>query len=123
LVRNRSVAQADISGFQELIDAATVVERKMALENETFSLLGRRAKPTIAALDGSAFGGGCEIALACDLIAAEAGQLVGLPEVELGLFLGPGGPVRMIRRIGEGCTKEMIFFGDPVPVETADGGG
>lgn len=112
-------AGSDIAEFQPLIEEGTVVEKKMAFENETFSLLSTMDKPTIAALNGSAFGGGLEIALACDLIVAEEGQVVGLPEVKLGLFPGSGGPVRVVRRIGEARAKEMIFFGDPVPVETA----
>lgn len=116
-------AGSDISEFPELIDTGTVVERKMAFENETFSLLSEMTKPTVAALNGSAFGGGLEIALACDLIVAEAGQVIGLPEVKLGLFPGSGGPVRMARRIGEARTKELIFFGDPIPVEQAEAWG
>lgn len=112
-------AGSDIAEFQDLIDTGTVVERKMAFENETFSLLSRLPQPTIAAMNGSAFGGGLEIALACDLIVAEQGQVVGLPEVKLGLLPGSGGPVRMVRRIGETRTKELIYFGDPLPVERA----
>lgn len=112
-------AGSDIGEFVQLIREGNVVERKMAFENETFSLLSTMSKPTVAALNGSAFGGGLEIALACDLIVAEQGQMVGLPEVKLGLLPGSGGPVRMARRIGEARTKELIFFGDPLPVETA----
>jgi enoyl-CoA hydratase len=112
-------AGSDIAEFQPLIQAGTVIERKMAFENETFSFLARLPKPTIAALNGSAYGGGLEIALACDLIVAEHGQVVGLPEVKLGLLPGSGGPVRMARRIGEARTKELIFLGDPIPVEQA----
>jgi enoyl-CoA hydratase len=112
-------AGSDIAEFPSLIDTGTVVERKMAFENETFSFLARLPKPTIAALNGSAYGGGLEIALACDLIVAERGQVVGLPEVKLGLLPGSGGPVRMARRIGEARTKELIFLGDPIPVEQA----
>jgi enoyl-CoA hydratase/carnithine racemase len=112
-------AGSDIAEFGDLITSGRVVEDKMAFENETFSLLGSIPKPTIAALNGSAFGGGLEIALACDLIVAEAGQVVGFPEIKLGLFPGSGGPVRALRRIGEARTKELVFLGDPIPVETA----
>ncbi|MGH2927548.1 MAG: enoyl-CoA hydratase/isomerase family protein, partial [Solirubrobacteraceae bacterium] len=76
-------------------------------------------RPTVAALNGGAYGGGLEIALACDLIIAEAGSSVGFPEVKLGVFPGSGGPARVIRRIGESRAKEFMFFGDPLPVETA----
>lgn len=112
-------AGSDITEFGTFIERGDVVEAKMAAENETFSMLCDLPVPTIAALNGSAFGGGLEIALACDLIVAEHGQVVGLPEVKLGLLPGSGGPVRMGRRIGEARTKELIYFGDPLPVETA----
>lgn len=112
-------AGSDITEFGSFIERGDVVERKMALENETFSMLCALPVPTIAALNGSAFGGGLEIALACDLIVAEHGQVVGLPEVKLGLLPGSGGPVRMALRIGEARTKELIYFGDPITVETA----
>lgn len=112
-------AGSDIGEFGSLIEQGDVIERKMALENETFSRLCALPIPTVAALNGSAFGGGLEIALACDLIVAEHGQVIGLPEVKLGLLPGSGGPVRTVRRIGEARTKELIYFGDPVPVETA----
>src|ERR671934_266803 len=69
--------------------------------------------------DGVAFVGGLELAVCCDLIIAEAGASVALPEIKLGVFPGSGGPIRVTRRIGEGRAKEMMFFGDPVPVETA----
>ena len=117
---NRSFgAGSDITEFGSFIDRGDVVERKMAFENETFSMLCSLPVPTIAALNGSAFGGGLEIALACDLIVAEHGQVVGLPEVKLGLLPGSGGPVRMARRIGEARTKELIYLGDPISVEAA----
>lgn len=112
-------AGSDIREFMSLIEAGDVVERKMAFENATFSMLATLPKPTIAALNGSAYGGGLEIALACDLIVTEHGQHIGLPEVKLGLLPGSGGPVRMARRIGEARTKQVIYFGDPVAVETA----
>jgi len=68
-------------------------------------------------------GGGLELAVCCDLIVAEAGNAVALPEVKLGVFPGSGGTVRVTRRIGEGRAKEMMFFGDPLPVETAQAWG
>ena len=113
-------AGSDIGEFAPLIASGDVVERKMALENETFSLLAALPQPTIAALNGSAYGGGLEIALACDLIVAEQSQFVGLPEVKLGVFPGCGGAVRLARRIGESRTKELMFFGEPLAVEDAE---
>ena len=112
-------AGSDIREFAALIESGDVVERKMAFENETFSMLAALPQPTIAALNGSAYGGGFEIALACDLIVAEQGQSVGLPEVKLGVFPGCGGAVRLARRIGESRTKELMFFGEPIAAEDA----
>ncbi|MBA8826344.1 enoyl-CoA hydratase/carnithine racemase [Saccharopolyspora lacisalsi] len=112
-------AGSDIKEFPALIDAGDVVERKTAFENETFGLLAALDKPTIAALNGLAYGGGLELAVCCDVIVADAGVTVSLPEVKLGVIPSSGGPVRVARRIGPARTKGMMFFGDPVSVETA----
>ncbi len=110
---------SDIKEFPAMMAAGAVVPKKLALENEAFSRVDDFPKPTIAALNGLAYGGGLELAVACDLIVAEEGDTVALPETKLGVFPGSGGTVRVTRRIGEGRAKEMMFFGDPVPVETA----
>jgi enoyl-CoA hydratase/carnithine racemase len=112
-------AGSDIKEFPSMMDAGVVVPKKLALENEAYSRVDDFPKPTIAALNGLAFGGGLELAVCCDLIVAEAGQLVALPEIKLGVFPGSGGTVRVTRRIGEGRAKEMMFFGEPITVETA----
>jgi enoyl-CoA hydratase/carnithine racemase len=110
-------AGSDIKEFPQVADA--VVAKKLARENAAYSRLADFPKPTIAALNGLAFGGGLELAACCDLIVAEAGSMVALPEIKLGVFPGSGGTIRVTRRIGEGRAKEMMFFGEPVPVETA----
>jgi enoyl-CoA hydratase len=112
-------AGSDIKEFPEMMAAGAVVPKKLALENQAWSRIDDFPKPTIAALNGLAFGGGLELAVCCDLIVAEAGSMVALPEVKLGVFPGSGGTVRVTRRIGEGRAKEMMFLGDPIPVETA----
>ncbi len=112
-------AGSDIKEFPEMMAAGAVVPKKLALENETWSLVDDFPKPTIAAVAGLAFGGGLELAVCCDLIVAEEGAKVALPEIRLGVFPGSGGTIRVTRRIGEGRAKEMMFFGDPLPVETA----
>ena len=114
-------AGSDIKEFPEVMSA--VVPKKLRAENEAYSLVDDFPKPTIAALNGLALGGGLELAVCCDLIIAEAGNVVGLPEIKLGVFPGSGGTIRVTRRIGEGRAKEMMYFGDPVPVETALGWG
>src|SRR5919205_3070440 len=112
-------AGSDISEFPSMMGRGLVVPRKLAPENEAYSKVDDFPKPTIAAVSGLAFGGGLEMAVCCDLIVAEAGSRVALPEIKLGVFPGSGGTNRVTRRIGEGRAKEMMFFGDPLPVETA----
>ena len=112
-------AGSDIKEFPAMMAAGAVVPNKLALENEAWSRVDDFPKPTIAALNGLAFGGGLELAVCCDLIVAEAGNVVALPEIKLGVFPGSGGTIRVTRRVGEGRAKEMMFFGEPLPVETA----
>jgi enoyl-CoA hydratase len=112
-------AGSDIKEFPEMMAAGAVVPKKLALENEAWSRVDDFPKATIAAVRGLAFGGGLELAVCCDLIVAEEGARLALPEIKLGVFPGSGGTVRVTRRIGEGRAKEMMFFGDPLPVETA----
>jgi enoyl-CoA hydratase len=112
-------AGSDVKEFPEMMAAGAVVPKKLKLENEAFSLVADFPKPTIGALNGLAYGGGLELAVCCDLLVAEAGNTVALPEIKLGVFPGSGGTIRVTRRIGEGRAKEMMFFGDPIPVETA----
>ena len=112
-------AGSDIKEFPDMMAAGVVVPKKLALENEVYSRVDDFPKPTIAALNGLAFGGGLELAVCCDLIVAEAGNTVALPEIKLGVMPGSGGTIRVTRRVGEGRAKEMMFFGDPISVETA----
>lgn len=76
-------------------------------------------KPVIAAIAGLALGGGCEIALACDIRIAAEGSKIGLPESNIGIFPGAGGTQRLLRVVGIGWAKEMILTGDPVNIDTA----
>ncbi|HKY89537.1 MAG TPA: enoyl-CoA hydratase/isomerase family protein [Nevskiaceae bacterium] len=76
-------------------------------------------KPTVAALNGLAFGGGLELALACDFRVAAPGIQVGLPEVKLGLIPLYGGTALLPRLIGESRALELMLGGDPIGAETA----
>ncbi|SBW08594.1 Enoyl-CoA hydratase/carnithine racemase [uncultured delta proteobacterium] len=75
--------------------------------------------PTIAAVEGYALGGALELALACDFRIAGAGAQMGFPEINLGLFPGAGGTVRLSRLIGPSRAKDMIFMGKNVDAEAA----
>jgi enoyl-CoA hydratase len=77
------------------------------------------AKPLIAAVEGWALAGGCEVALACDLIVAAEDAKFGLPEAKRGLVAGAGGLVRLPRRIPAGIAMELALTGDPLPATDA----
>ena len=76
-------------------------------------------KPVIAAINGFAFGGGLELALACDLRFASKTAKMGLPEVSLGIIPGYGGTQRLPRLVGTGTALQMILTGDPVGADDA----
>jgi len=94
-------------------------------EFENFQAKGRslyagiegNAKPFIAAINGYAFGGGFEIALACDMIVAAEGAKMGLPEILLNLIPGGGGTLRLSKKIGVNLTNEMVMTGRTVLTE------
>src|SRR5204863_1364962 len=74
---------------------------------------------TIAAINGFALGGGCELALACDIRYASARAQIGQPEIDLGIIPGWGGTQRLARISGVGVAKELIFTGRSVDAEEA----
>lgn len=80
---------------------------------------GVRAKPWIAAVNGPALAGGCEIALACELIVAVATSRFGLPEVKRGLIASAGGLYRLPRALPRAVALEMILTGEPIGAERA----
>jgi enoyl-CoA hydratase len=112
-------AGSDIAEFQPLTSPGRIVPEKLALQHEVFGRLDDFPKPTVAAINGLAYGGGLEIAVCCDLIVADEAARFALPEIKLGLFPGSGGPVRVTRRVGEGRAKEMMFLGEPIDAPTA----
>ncbi|MFC5521817.1 enoyl-CoA hydratase/isomerase family protein [Polaromonas jejuensis] len=116
-------AGSDIAEFQPLMAPGRIVPEKLALQHEVFGRLDDFPKPTVAAVNGLAFGGGLEIAVCCDLIVADETARFALPEIKLGVFPGSGGPVRVTRRVGEGRAKEMMFLGDPIDAATAQAWG
>ena len=110
-------AGSDIKEFGSVAD--DVVGKKLAAENAAFSRLAAFPKPTIAAIEGLAFGGGLELAVCCDLLVMAADARVALPEVKLGVFPGSGGTLRVPRRIGEARAKQLMFTGEPIDAATA----
>lgn len=111
-------AGADIA---ELRDQTPVdAERFSRLGHAACAALEALPIPTIAAVNGVALGGGCELALACDWIYAAPNARFGQPEVKLGLIPGFGGTSRLARRVGIAWAKELVLTGEPIDVETAE---
>lgn len=112
------VAGADINELAKL----TPITGKETSENgqRVFRAIETFPKPVIAAVNGFALGGGCELALACHVrIASENAQL-GLPEVTLGIIPGYGGTQRMVRLLGKGKALELICTGDRIGAAEAE---
>jgi enoyl-CoA hydratase len=89
------------------------------LGHEVGHLLETMPKPTIAAINGFALGGGCELALACDFRYASSRAKLGQPEVTLGIIPGWGGTQRLARAVGIGLAKELILTGRVIDVDEA----
>ena len=111
------VAGADISEMATM----NVVEGKNFgdLGNQAMLRLERMEKPTIAAINGFALGGGCELSMACDIRIASEKAKFGQPEVGLGITPGFSGTQRLPRRVGIGKAKELIFSGKMIKADEA----
>lgn len=111
------IAGADIDEFSE----RTPHEQRTAMEGRRlFEQIAAYPKPTIAMLNGYALGGGCEVALACDLRIAARSAKLGQPEVKLGLIPGGGGTQRLPRLIGYGRAMRYILTGESIAAEEAE---
>ena len=95
------------------------VRVQVGLYRTELGVLDTSPKPVVAALNGSAFGGGLELALICDLRVAVTHAQIGLPETTLGIIPGAGGTQRLPRIVGEARAKEMILLGRPLTAEQA----
>ncbi|GGO79593.1 crotonase/enoyl-CoA hydratase family protein [Nocardioides deserti] len=78
------------------------------------------AKPLVAAVEGWALAGGCEVVLACDVVVASRDAKLGIPEVKRGLVAGAGGLVRLPRKIPQNVANELALTGDPMTAEQAE---
>ena len=113
-------AGADLSagmgkGLKPNIPAHMVLS--MQQKHRYYTLIEQHPKPVIAAVDGFAFGGGCELTLVCDIIIATKRSEFGFPEILRGIFPGNGGTQRMARRIGVNRALNMIYFGERISAE------
>ena len=111
-------AGSDIKEFADVRDM--VVEKKLARENEAFGMLESLSKPTVAAIEGLAYGGGCEISMACDLRIAGEGAKFALPEVRLGVVPGSGGLFRLPELVGPARAMELMYLGEPIDASEAE---
>ena len=111
------VAGADIREFLKFnaLKAKLFSEMGHGLVNK----LQEMPIPVIAAVNGFALGGGCEVVIACDFIYASENAMFGLPEINLGIIPGFGGTQRLPRLIGKNRAKEMIFTGKMIPATEA----
>lgn len=111
------VAGADITEMKEL---SPMEGRKFGqLGNKIFRKLELLNKPVIAAINGFALGGGCELAMACDIRIASSKAKFGQPEVGLGITPGFGGTQRLARLVGLGMAKQLIFTGEIINADEA----
>jgi enoyl-CoA hydratase/carnithine racemase len=112
-------AGADIRAMAELPVDAPPNPRGM----EFWQRLAAVGTPTIAAVSGYAFGGGCELALACDMIVCDEKTRFGQPEITLGIIPGGGGTQRLARAIGKQRAMEYVLTGRRWDAQTAEGWG
>jgi enoyl-CoA hydratase/carnithine racemase len=89
----------------------------MQMRHRYYDLIEAFPKPVIAAVDGYALGGGCELTLVCDIVIASKRSFFGFPEIKRGIFPANGGTQRMAKHIGLARVFKMIYFGERVPAE------
>jgi enoyl-CoA hydratase len=110
------IAGADIAEFA---DRTAITQREVMLERGLFNAVDTFPKPVIAMVNGYCLGGGCELALACDIRIASDKASFGQPEINLGIIPGGGGTQRLTRLVGEGQAMELILTGAIIDAQTA----
>src|SRR3984957_17547960 len=111
------IAGADIS--EMVSDSAVQSEEKTRFGQGVLNLIENLGKPVIAAVNGFAFGGGCETAMACTIRLAAEGAKFGQPEVKLGIIPGYGGTQRLPRLVGKGLALQLILTGNTIGAQEA----
>jgi enoyl-CoA hydratase/carnithine racemase len=111
------VAGADINEYVGISITDYVAFQRLG--RRAYERIERLSKPTIAAVNGYALGGGFELVLVCDLVVAAEGAKLGLPECKLGLLPGGGGTQRLSRIVGPMKAKELLMTGDFITAEEA----
>jgi enoyl-CoA hydratase len=111
-------AGADLAELTTL-DSPTTFLRYLDAIQGVFDDIERLPCATIAAIHGGAYGGGCELAIACDFRVMAADAKIGVPEVKLGVLPGAGGTQRLPRLLPPALAKEMLVLGDPIDAERA----
>ena len=110
------IAGADIAEFA---DRTAITQREVMLDRGLFNSIDTMPKPVIAMINGYCLGGGCELALACDIRIASDKASFGQPEINLGIIPGGGGTQRLTRLVGEGKAMELILTGAIIDAQTA----
>src|SRR6267142_6251617 len=110
------IAGADIAEFA---NRTAITQREVMLERGLFNAIDTFPKPVIAMVNGYCLGGGCELALACDIRVASETASFGQPEINLGIIPGGGGTQRLTHLVGEGKAMEMILTGQIIDAQSA----
>jgi enoyl-CoA hydratase len=110
------VAGADIAEFS---GRTALTQREVMTGRSLFTAIDTFPKPVIAMINGYCLGGGCELALACDIRIASESASFGQPEINLGIIPGGGGTQRLTRLVGEGKAMELILTGEIIDAKTA----
>jgi len=111
-------AGADIAAMAAMPDPPAFYRFIEAIQT-TFSAIEELDRPVIAAINGIALGGGCELALCCDLRVMAEDAAIGVPEITLGMLPGAGGTQRLPRHLPPAIARQAIYFGEPLPAAQA----